>query len=79
MEVFRRTYEAIELGWVFKITKIPFIGKIADYIYDVWAENRLIITGRKDLVEIMKEKNKRLNDVNLKFTQDSDCDKCQLN
>jgi predicted DCC family thiol-disulfide oxidoreductase YuxK len=56
VEVFRQTYKAIGLGWIFDITNIPYIGKAADFLYDVWAENRLRITGRGDLADVLKEK-----------------------
>ena len=56
MEVFRKTYEAIGLGWVFHLTKMPVVHEIADTIYDVWAENRLRITGRPDLADLLKER-----------------------
>ena len=60
VEVFRRTYEAIGLGWVFQLTKLPIIGDIADRVYDIWAENRLRITGRKELAEVLKERSEAL-------------------
>ena len=45
VEVFRQTYQAIGLGWIFALTNLPVIGEAADMLYDVWAENRLRITG----------------------------------
>lgn len=56
VEVFRHTYDAIGLGWVFAMTRLPFIGQVADAVYDFWAENRLRITGRHDLAEKLKAK-----------------------
>jgi predicted DCC family thiol-disulfide oxidoreductase YuxK len=53
VEVFRRTYKAIGLGWIFEITNVPVIGKAADALYDLWAENRLRITGRGDMADIL--------------------------
>ena len=69
VEVFRRTYEAIGLGWVFQLTKLPVIGEFADRVYDLWAENRLRITGRKELAEVLKERSEILRqmEVNLFF------------
>ena len=54
VEVFRQTYRAIGLGWIFDITNMPIIGKAADALYDIWAENRLRITGRGDMADILK-------------------------
>ncbi len=30
MQVFRRLYEAVGLGWVYAITRLPLIGRVAD-------------------------------------------------
>lgn len=69
VEVFRKTYDAIGLGWVFELTKLPGIGGVADFIYDVWAENRLRITGRGDMADKLREKAARLREMEV-----SECD-----
>ncbi|CAK0744985.1 hypothetical protein CVIRNUC_001588 [Coccomyxa viridis] len=56
VEVFRRLYEAVGLGWVYAITKNPVIGRVAEWVYGIWAKFRLPITGRPDLDVIMREK-----------------------
>lgn len=48
--VFREIYEILGMGWVYKITKIPLIGKLVDLIYEIWADHRLKLTGRESLV-----------------------------
>eukprot|EP00184_Porphyridium_aerugineum_P003176 CAMPEP_0184695324 /NCGR_PEP_ID=MMETSP0313-20130426/2996_1 /TAXON_ID=2792 /ORGANISM="Porphyridium aerugineum, Strain SAG 1380-2" /LENGTH=221 /DNA_ID=CAMNT_0027153759 /DNA_START=210 /DNA_END=875 /DNA_ORIENTATION=+ len=63
VQVFRKTYDAIGLSWVYAVTEIPFVGKIADKLYDVWADNRLRITGRAELAELVREREERLKDV----------------
>lgn len=75
VEVFRRTYEAIGLGWMFEITKLPIIGQAADALYDIWAENRLRITGRGDLADVLKEKSEILRDAE---PIDCDSDACEI-
>jgi predicted DCC family thiol-disulfide oxidoreductase YuxK len=75
VEVFRQTYNAIGLGWIFDITKIPIIGKAADALYDIWAENRLRITGRGDLADILKERAEKLRESN---PAECDTDACDL-
>ena len=30
LQVFRRLYEAVGLGWVYAVTKVPLIGKAAE-------------------------------------------------
>lgn len=56
IEVFRRLYEEVGLGWVYAATKIDVIGKALTLLYDVWAKYRLPITGRPDMEVIMQEK-----------------------
>ena len=56
VEVFRKTYDAIGLGWIFSLTNLPVIGKIADMAYDVWSENRLRLTGRGELADVVRER-----------------------
>ena len=63
VEVFRLTYKAIGLGWIFEITRIPVIGKIADRLYDVFAEYRLWMTGRESLAVIIKNRSTELAEL----------------
>jgi len=56
VEVFRRLYEAVGLGWIYSITKIGPIGKAANWVYGIWAKYRLQVTGRPDLATVMAEK-----------------------
>lgn len=51
--VFRRVYEELGMGWVYALTKLPVIGKIADLLYGFWADWRLQLTGRPSLSEII--------------------------
>ena len=63
IEVFRETYKAIGLGWMFALTSFPIIGNMADALYDVWAENRLRLTGRGDLADILKDRSDKLKEA----------------
>ncbi|MDR9402207.1 MAG: DUF393 domain-containing protein [Halothece sp. Uz-M2-17] len=56
IEVFRRVYEALGMGWVYAITKLPIVGAIANWVYGLWADRRLALTGRPDLKTIMEQK-----------------------
>lgn len=60
VEVFRRVYETLGMGWVYAITKLPIIGAIANLIYGIWAEWRLALTGRPNLETIIRERQQRL-------------------
>lgn len=60
VEVFRRIYEVLGLGWVYAITRIPIVGWLADRLYEIWADWRLALTGRPNLATIAAERQKRL-------------------
>lgn len=76
VEVFRRTYDAIGLGWVFAFTQLPILGKLADAAYDVWAENRLRITGRGDLADVVRMKAEELRELGP--VDECDLDACAI-
>jgi predicted DCC family thiol-disulfide oxidoreductase YuxK len=61
VEVFRRVYEILGMGWIYAITKLPVIGKLADWLYGIWADRRLALTGRPDLETIIADRQSRLN------------------
>jgi predicted DCC family thiol-disulfide oxidoreductase YuxK len=56
VEVFRQVYEALGMGWIYAITKLPIIGWLADVLYDLWADRRLALTGRPNLATILAER-----------------------
>lgn len=56
------------------VTKIPFVGSVADAAYDLWAVNRLKLTGRPELEEILKERQAKIEATNY-----DDCeDECEI-
>ena len=59
VEVFRRTYELLGIGWIYAITKLPLVGRLADALYDLWADYRLLLTGRSNLKTIITEREQR--------------------
>lgn len=56
LQVFRAVYEAVGLGWVYAITKIPIVLTLANKVYDVWASNRTQLTGREALSVIVERR-----------------------
>lgn len=60
--VFREVYEILGLGWVYAITKLPVIGPLADWVYGIWADWRLAMTGRGSLAQVVADRGKRLAD-----------------
>jgi predicted DCC family thiol-disulfide oxidoreductase YuxK len=61
VEVFRRVYEILGMGWVYAATKLPVIGPTVDRLYELWADRRLACTGRPDLATIITERQQRLS------------------
>lgn len=66
VEVFRRVYEKIGLGFIWKITRLPLVGKIADLSYDLWAKYRFRLTGRDELAKLIDVRNVEIR----KFDED---------
>jgi predicted DCC family thiol-disulfide oxidoreductase YuxK len=60
VEVFRRVYETLGMGWVYAVTRLPIIGKIADFLYGIWADWRLALTGRPNLETTVQKRQQRL-------------------
>jgi len=59
----------------FAATKFQPIGAIVDKAYDLWAVNRLRVTGRPDLEEVLKQRAEKLRSMNVP----DDCsDECVL-
>lgn len=59
VEVFRIVYEKIGLGWVYAVTRLQVVGAAAEWIYGIWAERRLQLTGRPSLQEVMATREKK--------------------
>ena len=60
VEVFRRVYETLGMGWVYAITKLPILGALANFVYGIWADLRLKLTGRPDLQTVIKQRQERI-------------------
>lgn len=60
VEVFRQTYDILGIGWIYAITKLPLVGSLADALYGVWADYRLVLTGRGNLQTIITNREQRL-------------------
>ena len=52
VDVFRRAYDLIGLGWLYAPTRWPLLRPIADAVYGLWAASRLRLTGRPDLDQL---------------------------
>lgn len=60
VEVFRRVYKILGMGWVYAATKLPIIGAIVDRLYGIWADWRLALTGRPDLKTIVAQRQQKI-------------------
>lgn len=74
IEVFRRCYEAVGLGWVYAITKYEPVRKAADAVYGVWAKHRLPLTGRSDLAMVLEKKRDQIDEMGC----GDDAESCEL-
>lgn len=61
VEVFRRVYTVLGMGWVYAATGWPVIGGLVDRLYGLWADWRLFLTGRPRLEAIVAERQQRLS------------------
>ncbi len=52
VEVFRRAYQLVGLGWLYAPTRWPLLGAWVDRLYALWAGARLRLTRRPDLDEL---------------------------
>ena len=62
VEVFRQIYDILGIGWIYAVTKLPLVGRLADLLYGVWAEYRLLLTGRANLNTIVAQRRQLLKD-----------------
>jgi predicted DCC family thiol-disulfide oxidoreductase YuxK len=60
VEVFRQVYTVLGMGWVYAATGWPVIGPLVDWLYGLWANWRLALTGRPDLKTLVAEREQRL-------------------
>jgi predicted DCC family thiol-disulfide oxidoreductase YuxK len=51
VEVFRRAYAAVGLGWLVAPTRWPLLRPLADAAYRWFARNRLRLTGRTEVCD----------------------------
>ncbi|MEC4818816.1 MAG: DUF393 domain-containing protein [Scytonema sp. PMC 1069.18] len=76
VEVFRRVYETLGMGWIYAVTKLPIIGAIVDKLYGIWADWRLALTGRPNLATIVSQRQQRIEDTTqgrCRLTADGEC------
>jgi predicted DCC family thiol-disulfide oxidoreductase YuxK len=59
VEVFRRIYSILGIGWIYAPTRWPLIGPVVDQVYDLWADWRLQVTGRPDLATLVAQRQAR--------------------
>ena len=56
IEVFQEAYTLIGLGWLYAPTRLPFLNKFTNYIYNLWARYRLKITFRPSIEKLCNER-----------------------
>jgi len=63
IHVFRQVYAAIGMEWVYTLMKLPFMGDTFDRLYDVWAEHRLLLTGREDVIQKVRHRQQKIEEL----------------
>ncbi|PZV03827.1 MAG: thiol-disulfide oxidoreductase [Leptolyngbya sp.] len=56
VEVFRQVYAVLGIGWIYAPTRWPILGPLVDWVYGLWANWRLAVTGRPSLKTILAER-----------------------
>ncbi len=56
VEVFRQVYDILGIGWIYAATGWPIVRPIIDWIYGVWADLRLVLTGRPRLETLVAQR-----------------------
>jgi predicted DCC family thiol-disulfide oxidoreductase YuxK len=78
LEVFRRIYETLGIGWIYAATQLPIIGTLADKIYGLWANWRLALTGRADLKTLVKAREMHLQNLHCQNLHSQSESRCSL-
>lgn len=60
VEVFRRIYSILGIGWIYAPTRWPIVGPLVDQLYAIWANLRLKVTGRPSLATLIAQRQERL-------------------
>ncbi len=60
VEVFRRIYALLGMGWLYAPTQWPILGPLVDWLYSLWADWRLPVTGRPGLSTLVAQRQERL-------------------
>lgn len=60
VRVFREAYNRVGMSWLYSFTKIPWIGKQAERVYEFWAAYRTQLTRGEDLDTIIARRNELL-------------------
>lgn len=56
VEVFRRAYALVGLGWIYAPSRWPLLQPLVESFYRLWAHWRLRLTGRPDLEELCRNR-----------------------
>lgn len=63
VQVFRRLYEAVGLGFVYSIVQVKPFGDLAEALYNIWAKYRMEVTGREALDVILAKRSHTTNQM----------------
>jgi hypothetical protein len=60
VRVFREAYSRVGMSWLYSFTKIPWLDRQAERVYDFWAAYRTLLTRGERLDVIIARRNELL-------------------
>ena len=75
--VFHMAYEQVNLGWLFAVTKIALIKRIADSLYDIFARYRTNITRGQSVDSLIQAYGEKKELEKQRKKELFDCDSCE--
>jgi predicted DCC family thiol-disulfide oxidoreductase YuxK len=78
VEVFRQVYAVLGMGWIYAPTRWLVVGALVDWVYGIWADWRLAVTGRPSLKTILAEREALLHKGCGDSSIESPQSRCQL-
>jgi len=74
--VFQLAYEQVHLGWLFAVTKIPWVKRMADKVYNIFAKYRTNMTRGRSIDSLIRAYREK-KDLMEQQKSEENCQVCQ--